>query len=76
MHLILASSSPYRAELLKRLQLKFSQRSPHIDECAQHLNVRYVFLLILDKVEGQVFEIRAVSRQFSNNVYLSLSHLF
>lgn len=32
MHLILASSSPYRAELLTRLHLKFSQSTPNIDE--------------------------------------------
>nr|WP_317135133.1 Maf family protein [Piscirickettsia litoralis] len=36
MHLILASSSPYRAELLKRLQLEFDQYSPNIDETAYH----------------------------------------
>lgn len=31
-HLLLASSSPYRAELLKRLRIPFSQASPDIDE--------------------------------------------
>lgn len=33
--LILASSSRYRADLLRRLGLTFSQASPHIDESAQ-----------------------------------------
>lgn len=33
--LILASSSRYRADLLRRLGLSFSQASPHIDESAQ-----------------------------------------
>lgn len=33
-HLILASSSPYRRELLARLQLPFESYSPHIDETA------------------------------------------
>jgi septum formation protein len=32
--LILASSSPYRRELLARLGLEFSVRSPHVDETA------------------------------------------
>lgn len=31
-NIILASSSPYRAELLKRLQVQFTVRSPAIDE--------------------------------------------
>ncbi|WP_416430817.1 Maf family protein [Piscirickettsia salmonis] len=36
MHLVLASSSPYRAKLLQRLGLKFSQYSPNIDETPHH----------------------------------------
>ncbi len=33
-HLLLASSSPYRRELLSRLRLPFDCRAPHIDETA------------------------------------------
>jgi len=34
-HLLLASSSPYRRELLSRLRLPFDCRAPHIDETAR-----------------------------------------
>jgi len=34
-HLLLASSSPYRRELLARLRLPFDCRAPHIDETAR-----------------------------------------
>ncbi len=34
-HLLLASSSPYRRELLSRLHLEFDYRAPEIDETAQ-----------------------------------------
>ncbi|MBX2807006.1 MAG: Maf family nucleotide pyrophosphatase [Cellvibrionaceae bacterium] len=36
MHLILASSSPYRQQLLKKLGLNFNCESPHIDETRHH----------------------------------------
>lgn len=35
MRIILASSSPYRQEMLKRLGLPFTAISPHVDETAQ-----------------------------------------
>ncbi|MFK0570933.1 Maf family protein [Endozoicomonas sp.] len=35
MNILLASSSPYRKQLLKRLNLKFQQASPNIDETPQ-----------------------------------------
>lgn len=51
--LILASSSPYRAELLQRLHLPFTQQSPQVDESREdgELAEDYVLRLAQSKAE-------------------------
>ena len=53
-NLLLASSSPYRAELLKRLRIPFSQASPDIDETplADETPQEYVLRLAKEKARA------------------------